>query len=371
MLFDERFRPGLAAFIRQDEYDAIIKKINTDLNMELLETTQEFRKWARIWIFTAYLGVGLIFTPILVRRSKRQQEMLELFWQRIRAYLAECNRRIFTKRRLEWKLIEQVSTLKGRDIINPLYAYRLDIIQKMGRMQKAKSKYNPVPTTGKPTTTSDDSRLVDVGGSSDGTFFFGSTNEDTSTLEGASMHRPSKFNSRRVSFTSKVIAEGDEIKEEDEFLLEPPSGDSKESKTAKEIDPNDGFELNIKDDGISTADIAAAAAAIAISNPMMQQQERPTTKEEQNFIEDTNPSQTAPESLPEAIVGEGMILSLNSNADTDEPVSRISSSADDTSNTVQAERTALAAKGVLAILDETDDGAGESDGSLIIGGPGG
>jgi len=136
MQFEENFPTGLAGHLFPEEFDAIIKKINTDFNQELIQATTEFRRWSKIWIVAAFTGIGLVITPVLSSKAKRQSKLLKEFWEAIRIHLGQWNRERFQKRRLEWKLVEEQQKIKGRDVVNPLYAYRIDIIQKFGRPKK-------------------------------------------------------------------------------------------------------------------------------------------------------------------------------------------------------------------------------------------
>lgn len=69
-------------------------------------------------------------------QTRRQKKELKRFWERLRNYLGEINRKTYLKRNLEWKLVEDRRKLKLRDVVNPLLAYRMEIIHRTAGPKK-------------------------------------------------------------------------------------------------------------------------------------------------------------------------------------------------------------------------------------------
>lgn len=194
--FEETFPQALQDILNVEEFLGILHKVNSELNQEAVEISRNVRKWAWVTGIGSLFVVGLVLVPVLYSKTNRQRKTLDAFWQRVRDFLLDANRRTFQKRRLEWKLVEDRRKLRGRDVANPQLAYRIDIIHKLGRGPRALSPTGAVAGPSVPTIDqSEDTSYMD----------------DTVTQ---SRTRPGR-DSKRVAFVSENIGETETEEEEE------------------------------------------------------------------------------------------------------------------------------------------------------------
>lgn len=136
--FSEAYPNALEGVLPLAEFDSVVRKVNEDMTVDIRETNQNVRKWAIATISLCIVVVGLFMTPVLFVKTRRQKQQLKEFWERLRMYLGEINRKTYMKRNLEWKLVEDKRKLKGRDVVNPMFAYRIEIIHRIPKTKTTK-----------------------------------------------------------------------------------------------------------------------------------------------------------------------------------------------------------------------------------------
>lgn len=135
--FSETYPEALEGILAVPEFDSVIRKINEDLTMEVQARGKKVKRWAYICLGLCILLAGLCLTPVLFVQTRRQRRELKHYWERVRAYLGEINRKTYLKRNLEWKLVEDRHKLKTRDVVNPLLAFRIELVHRIQRGGKA------------------------------------------------------------------------------------------------------------------------------------------------------------------------------------------------------------------------------------------
>lgn len=135
--FSETYPEALEGVLAVPEFDSVIRKINEDLTMEVQARGKKVKRWAYICLGLCILLAGLCLTPVLFVQTRRQRRELKHYWERVRAYLGEINRKTYLKRNLEWKLVEDRHKLKTRDVVNPLLAFRIELVHRIQRGGKA------------------------------------------------------------------------------------------------------------------------------------------------------------------------------------------------------------------------------------------
>lgn len=134
--FSENYPQALQGALSLAEFDSVIRKINEDMTMEIKDRNKKVKKWSLITLAACVVIAGIALTPVLFVQTRRQKKELKQFWERLRNYLGEINRKTYLRRNLEWKLVEDRRKLKLRDVVNPLLAYRMEIIHRTAGPKK-------------------------------------------------------------------------------------------------------------------------------------------------------------------------------------------------------------------------------------------
>lgn len=228
--FSETYPPGLDGILSVAEFDSIIRKVNEDMTLDIREAGRMVRKWAIVSLSLCLVIIGFALTPVVFVKLGKQKRELKRFWERLRAYFGEINRKTFMKRNLEWKLVEDKKKLKGRDVVNPLFAYRIEIIHRKPRVARSRTASTVAAMGGDASTISTMSsayspRTSTIGESSTGKRF--PSLDEENELDGYEYEEDAKDDSIRdedilIPGVAPLLAS---VKEEDELL----EGDGEES----------------------------------------------------------------------------------------------------------------------------------------------
>jgi hypothetical protein len=216
LAFSETFPQGLEGTLPLAEFDSVVRKINEELTAEIRATQKNVREWAIVTMSLCIVVIGLFLTPVLFVKTSRQKRQLKEFWERLRAYLGEVNRKTFLKRNLEWRLVEDTKKRGVRDVVNPEFAYRIEIVHRIQKSKKA--------TEGKP-------GLAAVAA---GNGKLSSTPSDTATSE-SPRHVDQQLADEDGSDQGSVLEEEEEDEnlsqgEEDDFIIEEVDEDDFEEE---------------------------------------------------------------------------------------------------------------------------------------------
>lgn len=143
LMVDETFPPDLEGLIDHADFEAVIRKINVELNSELLEARVEMQRWATVFAATAVFIIGLIFTPVVAVKAKRYREALGQFWDDVKAHLSIVNRRANAKRQqrwIEWHIKQSGYHKRGTDVFDPFTVFQVLVIAKY-RVKKEQGGY--------------------------------------------------------------------------------------------------------------------------------------------------------------------------------------------------------------------------------------
>lgn len=138
LVVDETFPADLEGLIEEPDYEAVIRKINVELNLDILEAREEMQKWSKIFACTALFLVGLVFTPVVAVKARRYREALMHFWDDVKAHLSIVNRRANAKRGLkwvEWHTKQSGHNKRGTDVFDPYTVFQVLVVVKQ-RPQK-------------------------------------------------------------------------------------------------------------------------------------------------------------------------------------------------------------------------------------------
>lgn len=140
--FSETYPDALKGVLPVPEFDSVIRKINEDLSADVQVRGKKVKRWAYICLVTSIVMAGLCLTPVLFVQTRRQRRELKQFWERVRTYLGEVNRKTYLKRNLEWKLVEDRRKLKTRDVVHPLLMYKIELVHRMPRSGSAARRHD-------------------------------------------------------------------------------------------------------------------------------------------------------------------------------------------------------------------------------------
>lgn len=133
LVVDETFPADLEGLIEEPDYEAVIRKINVELNLDIIEAREEMRKWSKIFASTALLLVGLVFSPVVAVKARRYREALMHFWDDVKAHLSIVNRRANAKRGLkwvEWHIKQSGYKKRGTDVFDPYTVFQVLVVVK-------------------------------------------------------------------------------------------------------------------------------------------------------------------------------------------------------------------------------------------------
>lgn len=133
LTFDETLPEGLNDLIRPEEFDAILRKINTELNQEALEACRKMKRMGTVYGPLSLAFIGLLLTFNMARRARRCRKALLTFFKNVEDLLNEWNKKTFLRKKIDWRLVQDKKYIRGRDAANPFFAYRIDILHKLGR----------------------------------------------------------------------------------------------------------------------------------------------------------------------------------------------------------------------------------------------
>lgn len=137
MLFDTRYPEELTPVLPREEWDGILRHLNTDLNQSVQSSISNLHSWTTGMLASCALIVGVFIVPVVWVKTAKHERLMQTFWQDVRDFFTEINRRTFIRRGLEWKIVEDRRRMRRRDCYNQMYLYRVEL---MWRKNVAKSK---------------------------------------------------------------------------------------------------------------------------------------------------------------------------------------------------------------------------------------
>ena len=139
MVFEESYPEELSAVFPIEEFNAIIRKLNYDLNLPIQQSSSTLKRWTAGTGIACCFIVGIFAIPVLWYKASVNEREMNEYWTRVREYLTEINRRSLIRRGLEWKVVEDKAKIKGHDCVNKVYCYRLDLLWRQGIVKSKKA----------------------------------------------------------------------------------------------------------------------------------------------------------------------------------------------------------------------------------------
>lgn len=143
LTFEDTYPEELGTSVCPEEFDAVLRTINSELALKIQKCNRSIKKWMKIVGITSLFIIGIFLSPILLTKVSRQKKYLEEFWEKVKDYLYHVNKKTYLKRGVEWRLEQDKQQIKGRDAVNPLATYRIVIIcetKKRSSTMKGKEK---------------------------------------------------------------------------------------------------------------------------------------------------------------------------------------------------------------------------------------
>jgi hypothetical protein len=127
--FAEKYpKEELEDVMKEEEFQAVLQKINEELAAELHHNSKALKKWFDITKVLLFFVVGIALLPVVLHKSTKQAKLLTEFQDATRDYLYKINKKKFLKRKIEWKLVKDKKRARGKDAVNPESQIRLEII---------------------------------------------------------------------------------------------------------------------------------------------------------------------------------------------------------------------------------------------------
>lgn len=123
LVFDETYPLGMEQYLSEPEFEAVLRKINEELNQDAVAIRKEVHMWGGITAATAIFVVGLILSPVLYVKLKRQERIMTQFRKDVKEHLTESTKLLLRsgKKLMRWELVSNKKGNRGRDVVNPLY----------------------------------------------------------------------------------------------------------------------------------------------------------------------------------------------------------------------------------------------------------
>lgn len=128
LLFHDEYPEELLGIVAPEEFDAVLRTINTEIGLKIQASNESIRKWIKIVDRTLIILVGFLLSPILLMKLSNQKKHMEEYWVKVKEYLYHQNKKTYLKRGIEWKLEVDRAKIKGRDAVNPLACNMISIL---------------------------------------------------------------------------------------------------------------------------------------------------------------------------------------------------------------------------------------------------
>lgn len=128
--------------VTEEEFKAILQKINVELAAKLHKNSESLKKWFRTTKYLCLVVVGIFLLPVVFHKSSKQTKLLTEFQDDVKDYLYKINRKKYLKRKVEWKLVKDKRRAKSKDAVNPESQIRLEIIYESSTMMGASDQYD-------------------------------------------------------------------------------------------------------------------------------------------------------------------------------------------------------------------------------------
>lgn len=139
MLFDPNYPADLSTVLPPEEYESILRKLNTDLNQAIVATYARLHSSTTAMLASSVVTLGIFLTPWVWVRTVKHQHAMEAFWSAVRDFLADANKKSFLRRGLEWKCVEDRARTRGRDCYNAVYCYRIELLWRKNVVKSKKA----------------------------------------------------------------------------------------------------------------------------------------------------------------------------------------------------------------------------------------
>jgi hypothetical protein len=123
LVFDETYPMGMEQYLSEPEFEAVLRKINEELNQDALAIKKEVQFWGGVTAATAIFVVGLILSPVLYVKLKRQERIMTAFRKAVKEHLTESTKLLLRsgKKLMRWELVSNKKGNRERDVVNTLY----------------------------------------------------------------------------------------------------------------------------------------------------------------------------------------------------------------------------------------------------------
>lgn len=138
MLFDDTFPPELQPVMPREEWEGLMRHLNTDLNQEVQESITDLHSWTTGMLSSSAVVVGVFVVPVVWWKKHKHLHHMEEFWKQVKQYFSDINKKTFIRRGLEWKVVEERRKQSKRDCYNPVYLMRAELLWRQNVVKSKK-----------------------------------------------------------------------------------------------------------------------------------------------------------------------------------------------------------------------------------------
>lgn len=104
--FKSDYPSDLRPILPVDQWDAVIHRLNSDLNLEMRKKWDAIDRWIKYSTIGSFLLLGIPLWTVVAYKMEQHKRVVRDYWRRVRKYLAHLNREDARRQRsLQWRLV--------------------------------------------------------------------------------------------------------------------------------------------------------------------------------------------------------------------------------------------------------------------------
>lgn len=129
-----RFREEYPEYLRDAlpaaEFDGVVRKLNAELEARVFRSAERMRRWCILCISLSLVAMGVLGIPACLVAISKFRRRMRHFWEQTRVFLLELNSKVYQRRRIEWRIVENKRNRRQRDATLPILSYAIEITVK-------------------------------------------------------------------------------------------------------------------------------------------------------------------------------------------------------------------------------------------------
>lgn len=114
-----------------EEWKAIMRRLNEDLNAELLAVDADLKAWHKATIYSSIFVVGMLLWPVVMYKIYQRNLVCRKYWRSVRKYLAHLSKtQKDSPKHLTWQLDEDTAKYYNKNTELTVHSWCRKIIIK-------------------------------------------------------------------------------------------------------------------------------------------------------------------------------------------------------------------------------------------------